>query len=433
MKKLLSIFLILSIVLVCNAQDFNKYFEDATLRLDYIFSGNVNNQFISIDELSKIPRWYGKRNRLSEVPVEGNGRLIVRELNTNKILYYNSFSTLFQEWLSYDEAKVKTRAFQNVFLMPFPKEKVNVTVELNNNRREVIASYTQTVDPNDILIRRIGNKNITPYETLQQADDTTRCIHIAYVAEGYTDREMPIFLKDCHIAMEALFAHEPFKSLRTKFNIIAVKSKSKDSGTSEPGKGQWKSTALSSNFNTFYSDRYLTTLHLKDLHNILAGTPYEHIIVLVNTNNYGGGGILNSYNLSMAHHSAFKPVVVHEFGHSFAGLADEYAYGNEQIPMYPHDIEPWEKNITTLVNFKEKWSSMVDKKTPIPTPEPNDLYSKQKNKHKKWNIGAYEPAGYSMHGVYRAFPDCRMRTNTNPEFCPICRKAITDVIDFYTK
>ena len=125
MKKLLSIFLILSIVLVCNAQDFNKYFEDATLRLDYIFSGNVNNQFISIDELSKIPRWYGKRNRLSEVPVEGNGRLIVRELNTNKILYYNSFSTLFQEWLSYDEAKVKTRAFQNVFLMPFPKEKVN--------------------------------------------------------------------------------------------------------------------------------------------------------------------------------------------------------------------------------------------------------------------------------------------------------------------
>ena len=241
---------------------------------------------------------------------------------------------------------------------------------------------------------------------------------------------MPAFLNDCRTAMEALFAHEPFKSLRDRFNVVAVKSPSAENGTSIPGKGIWKNTALHSNFDTFYSDRYLTTLHLKTLHNWLAGTPYEHIIVLVNTENYGGGGILNSYNLSMVRHPAFKPVVVHEFGHSFAGLGDEYGYGD--MPMYPHDIEPWEPNLTTLVDLKSKWADMVTKNTPLPTPQPADL-DKPNAKQDKWKIGAYEPAGYSKHGVYRAFPDCRMRTNQNPNFCPVCQRAITKLVKFYTE
>ena len=344
------------------------------------------------------------------------------------MIYRNSFSTLFQEWLSYDISKNNTKAFENVFLVPYPKDTVDITVDLRDNRRQIITSLTHTVAPGDILIRTIGAESHTPYETIQPAADPEHCIHIAYVAEGYTESQMDSFIEDCKTANEALFAHEPFKTLRSKFNIIAVKSPSHDSGTSEPNKGIWKNTALHSNFDTFYSDRYLTTLHLKDLHNWLAGTPYEHIIVLVNTDKYGGGGILNSYNLSMTKHSLFKPVVVHEFGHSFAGLGDEYAYGYEQIPMYPHDIEPWEPNLTTLVDFDSKWKDMVKKGTKIPT-----TFNETEKKMEKWNIGAYEPAGYSMHGVYRPFPDCRMRTNQNPEFCPVCRRAITRLIDFYTE
>ena len=133
----------------------------------------------------------------------------------------------------------------------------------------------------------------------------------------------------------------------------------------------------------------------------------------------------------MTHHRAFKPVVVHEFGHSFAGLGDEYAYDVEQIPMYPHDVEPWEPNLTTLVDFHNKWENLIEKGTKLPTPEPKDLDTPKANM-KKWKVGAYEPAGYSMHGVYRGFPDCRMRTNQNPVFCPVCRQAITRMIDFYT-
>lgn len=394
------------------AQDFDKWFSDKTLRIDYIFSGNDHEQHIAVDELCQEPRWYGKRQRLAEVPVEGNGQITVRDHKTGRVIYRNSFSTLFQEWQSYPEAKTATKSFENVFLVPMPKDTADITVDLRDNRRQVTSSLTHTVVPSDILIRHIGEKGVTPYVTLQQADDTTRCIHIAYVAEGYTKTEMPLFLEDARKAMGFLFSYEPFKSTKGRFNIVAVESPSVDSGTSIPGKGIWKNTALHSNFDTFYSDRYLTTLHLKDLHNWLAGTPYEHIIVLVNTDKYGGGGILNSYNLSMTHHDCFRPVVVHEFGHSFAGLADEYAYDTEEVPMYPHDVEPWEKNITTKVNFHGKWENLIGK-------DPK--------------AGFYEGAGYSPKGVYRAYPDCRMRTNEYPEFCPACKQAIQSVIDFYTR
>lgn len=430
--KRIFILLLLTISLNAVAQDFKQYFDDATLRIDYIFSGNAKHQAIAVDELYRLPHWFGKHERLSELPIEGNGQITVRDHRTQKVIYRNSFSTLFQEWLTYDEAKKpSSKSFENVFFVPYPKDSADVTVELRNNRREVTVSMTHLVAPRDILIRHMGERNVTPYETLQHAADPSRCIHIAYIAEGYTEAEMPVFIKDCRIAMEALFAHEPFKSMRQRFNIIAVKAPSAESGTSEPSKGIWKNTALHSHFDTFYSDRYLTTLHLKDLHNWLAGTPYEHIIVLVNTEKYGGGGILNSYNLSMAHNDYFKPVVVHEFGHSFAGLGDEYAYEKETINMYPTDVEPWEPNLTTLVDFHGKWENLINKKTPIPTPQPADL-DKPNARRDKWKIGAYEPAGYAQHGVYRGFPDCRMRTNVHPEFCPVCTQALTRLIQFYT-
>ena len=394
------------------AQDFDRYFTDNTLRIDYNFAGNANEQHIAVDELKELPGWYGKRKRLAELPVEGNGQLTVRDHKTGEVIYRNSFSTLFQEWLSYPEAQNETRAFENVFLMPMPRDTVDVTIDLRNCRRKVMVELTHQVVPADILIRTTGYNKVTPYETLLYAEDTTRCIHIAFIAEGYQSSEMNTFVEDARVAIDAIFAHEPFKSNKGKFNIVAVKATSEESGTSEPGNGIWRNTALSSHFNTFYSDRYLTTLNIKDLHDWLAGTPYEHIIVLVNTSKYGGGGILNSYNLSMTHHEKYRPVVVHEFGHSFAGLADEYAYDNDEIPMYPHDIEPWEKNITTKADFKGKWENLIgtDKEA-----------------------GFHEGAGYSTKGVYRAYPDCRMRTNETQEFCRACRQALQQVIDFYTE
>ena len=424
MKKTILLFMAILCSMLLQAQRFEDFFEDKTLRIDYNFAGNAHQQEIAVDQLNVSPHWYGKRQRLAELPLEGNGQITVRSHKTGQVIYRHSFSTLFQEWLSYPEAQNVRKSFENVFLVPMPKDTVDVTLDLRNNRREVMASLTHQVVPTDILIRRIGEKDVTPYETIQEAKDSQHCIHVAYLAEGYQQDEMSTFIDDVHVAMEALFEHEPFKSLRDRFHIVAVKAPSQESGTSEPGRGIWKNTALHSHFDTFYSDRYLTTLHLKDMHDWLAGIPYEHIIVLVNSGRYGGGGIFNSYNLTTTHHAKYRPVVVHEFGHSFCGLGDEYAYDIEEVPMYPKDIEPWEPNLTTLVDFPSKWQDLVDKKTPVPTP----LTVQYKDK-----VGVYQGAGYNLKDVYRPCQDCRMRTNEHPVFCPVCQRALTRLIDFYTK
>ena len=294
MKKILIFSVLLASTIHVNAQRFDDYFEDRTLRLDYTFAGNHEHQELYVDELVSLPHWYGRRQRLDEVPLKGNGEITVRSKADGKVIYRHTFSSLFQEWLSTEESKRTMKSFENVFLVPFPKAAVDITVTLRDYHEQVNATMTHSVDPKDILIRKTGEELATPYITLQKAADTTRCIHVAYVAEGYQQHEMGTFLEDCKIAMESLFAHEPFKQMQDRFNMVAVMSPSAESGTSWPAKGIWKNTVLGSHFDTFYSDRYLTTLHLKKLHDVLAGIPYEHIIILVNTDHYGGGGIYNS-------------------------------------------------------------------------------------------------------------------------------------------
>ena len=410
MRKLF-IFSVLTIAcLSVSAQRFEDYFEDRTLRLDYTFSGDAQHQQIYVDELISMPRWYGKRQRLSEVPLKGNGQIIVTSKADGEVIYRHSFSSLFQEWISTAESKHTQKSFENVFLVPYPKQPVDITVELYDYHNKVNAKMTHAVDPKDILIRKAGERLVTPYVTLQQAADTSRCIHVAYVAEGYQQHEMGTFLEDCRIAMEALFQHEPFRQMQDRFNMIAVMSPSAESGVSEPGKGIWKSTALGAHFDTFYSERYLTTLHLKKMNDILAGTPYEHIIVLVNGERYGGGGVYNSYTLTDAHDPSFRPVVVHEFGHSFGGLGDEYPYGDDD-PMYFPDTEPWEPNLTTKHDFNGKWENLV----------------------KAEKAGLIEGGGYLTKGVWRGFENCRMRTNEESEFCLVCQQALKRLIDFYTR
>ena len=408
-----------------SAQDFNTYFDNQTLRVNFILGGDANHSEILIHDFQSTPQWYGKRTHLPEIPVEGNAQYELKDRKTGKTIYKNSFSTLFQEWQTYPEAKTTHRSFENVVLMPMPKDTADLTISLRNNRRETVKTITEMIVPTDILIKRRHDKT-TPYEILQSAADTTKCIRIAFLAEGYKESEMTKFVADAQTATDAIFSHEPFKKYKDRFNVIAVKSPSKDSGTSVPHKGEWKNTALGSNFDTFYSERYLTTLNLNKVHDWLAGTPYEHIIILVNTDVYGGGGILNFYNLASTGHQYYKPVTVHEFGHSFAGLADEYAYESEPLGMYPKDIEPWEANITTLADFKGKWENLIEKGTPVPTP------TSKKSEVIKNRVGLFQGAGYDTKNVYRGVQDCRMRTNANPEFCIVCRNALEKIIKFYT-
>ena len=423
MKKVLLAMCIVCGATAASAQNFNDYVEDRTLRIDYDFTGDVNKQEISVIRLNAIPRWYGKRQNLAEVPTAGNGDITVRSKD-GRVIYKNSFSTLFQEWLAYPEAKQVRKSFENVFLLPMPKDTVDVTVELRTSRLDVLVSYTHRVIPSDILIKHIGEKEVTPYKTLMQAADTNKCMHIAYIAEGYRKEDMDDFIAHATEANEALFAHEPFKSLKGRFNVIAVMSESKESGTSVPSKGVWKNTVLGSHFDTFYSDRYLTTRQVKAINNALIGIPYEHLIILANSDVYGGGGMYNSYLLSSTHHKWYLPVVVHEFGHSFGGLADEYFYEGDAASASEHatEVEPWEQNATNLKDFSGKWSHLIKKGTPTPTPV---------TQQKKYPVGLYEGAAYLTKGMYRASFNCRMRTNETPDFCPACRLGLDKVLRYH--
>lgn len=425
MKYFLLNISLLLLTVVVSAQNFNDYFIDRTLRIDYSFTGNNNEKQVSLDQLNQLPKWAGRRHNLSELLRKGNGQIKVTDLKSGTCIYMEAFSSLFQEWQTIPEAENLQRSFENSFLIPYPKEIVEIEVSLREKNGAYTTAIKHIVDPNDILIKKKGFKDVTPYNYIHQGGATDKCVNVVILAEGYTKAEMNKFQEHARITCEAMFEHTPYKGLKDKFNFIAVETVSKDSGVSVPRENKWNETAFHSHFDTFYSDRYLTTTHVKDIHDAIAGIPYAHIIILANTDVYGGGGIFNSYTLTTTGHENFKPVVVHEFGHSFVGLGDEYYYEEDTFSdTYPLDVEPWEPNITTLVDFPSKWQHLLKKGTPVPT-NPDEAA--------KYPVGVYEGGGYAFKGIYRPAIDCRMKTNTCKDFCPACQDAIEQLVKFYTE
>lgn len=457
------------------AQRYEDFFEDATLRVDYVFAGNAKEQHIYLDQLMKQNKWAGRKSRLDEIFLRGNGHLTVRDHASQQVIYTWSFSTLFQEWLQYDEATKVSKAFDTSYNIPFPKKPIDITVTLTDNRNKVTTEMTHTVDPADILIRPIGDNGIpfhyiwkgkantsdtqaAPVETVHNgkgrnftptnydplADvNITDCIDLAIVAEGYTEHDMGKFYADCQRATDALFAREPFSSLKDRFNVVAVAAPSDANGPTVPHQGIWNTTATGSHYDTFYSARYLMSQEMHKIYDLLSGVPFEHVIVLVNSDTYGGGGIYNQVTYSTSDHPTFKEVLVHEFGHAYGGLGDEYAYDDMDTEWYPADTEPWEPNITTLVDFNSKWADLMPKKQPIPTPlDPKvpDFRTVDKNDTKAMEllnrctqvVGVFEGAGYQTKGCYRPAQECRMKINEVEDFCPVCNRAIRRITDFYT-
>lgn len=423
MKKIfLTLFCAVAVSAV-SAQNFSEWFADRTLRIDYVFAGNTDNQIVALDELASMEGWAGRRVNLDQVPVQGNGEVKIVDSKSGKSIYRTTFSSLFQEWIVTDEASQVTKSFEATFLVPFPKQEVFVEITLLDNEGKKQASLRHKIDPADKLIRNMDSRTSAPHEYLLKSGPAEERIDIAIVAEGYTEQDMDIFMRDARTAYEEIFRYEPFASHKEKFNVVAVKIPSQHSNVSVPQDGVWRQTALNSNFHTFYSPRYLTTNSVHLIHDSLVGIDYEHLIILANTDTYGGGGIYNSYTLTTAHNPQFKPVVVHEFGHSFGALADEYFYehADHTENTYKLEYEPWEQNITTLVNFESKWKDMLDKRTKIPT-EPTD------KRKKEYTVGVYEGGGYMTKGMYRPAVVCRMRDNVATQFCPVCQRAIERII-----
>lgn len=216
-------------------------------------------------------------------------------------------------------------------------------------------------------------------------------LDITFIAEGYTQSQMKSFQEDVKRMYDYLITQEYFIRYKDKINVWAVESPSDQSGLVNPGKNIWHRSLAGTSFSTFGTDRYLTTLKFKSVMDIAACAPGDIAYILVNSNEYGGGGVYNHYNVSTVGHPLSNKVFIHEFGHGLAGLGDEY-YSSEVAysEFYPLGVEPWESNLTTLVNFDSKWKSMIESGTPIPNPADDNFKTK---------VGVFEGGGYVSKGV----------------------------------
>jgi len=235
--------------------------------------------------------------------------------------------------------------------------------------------------------------------------------------------EQEKFIGDVKRLAEVLVTTAPYSEFSERINIWAVQAISLESGTDIPGEKIYKNTALNSSFYTFDLARYLTTLDLKTVNDFAAVVPHDNIIVLVNSARYGGGGMYNYYSCTTSDHQLTPQVFTHEFGHGFTALADEYYTSDVAYDeFYPLSVEPWEANITTLVDFERKWKAMIAKDVPSPTPATEEY---------KDIIGLFEGGGYSGKGIYRPQLDCRMKSNAADGYCKVCRQAIREMILSY--
>ncbi|MEG1617147.1 MAG: M64 family metallopeptidase [Bacteroidales bacterium] len=414
----------LSAASLFSQKGFENHFNSKTLRFDYYRCGTNNTEQIFIEGFAEEPFWGGSRVNLIDTTARGEHFVNVYDKKSGELIFSQGHNSLFQEWRTIPEATQIAKAFPESFTMPYPKEDVRIEF-LSRNRKGIYQPVFQTdIAVNSPFVRK-ERKPYTSFEVFNSGHYAKK-VDIVILPEGYTEGQYEQFQKDCREFSEAIFAFEPYKSNRTKFNVRGVWAPSKDSGPDIPGEGIWSNTVLDAGFYTFGSERYQMTYDYKKVKDLAGTVPYDYIYILSNTTKYGGGGIYNFYGIgASANPGLAAKVHVHEFGHLFTGLGDEYADNGSTEDLYPLDVEPWEANITTLVDFDRKWKNMIDAKTPVPTP----VEEKYRQK-----VGLFEGAGYMTKGIYRPVQKCLMREFGGVEtFCPVCIQAIEKQIEWITK
>ncbi|MDR2776256.1 MAG: IgA Peptidase M64 [Tannerella sp.] len=401
---------------------FGDRFNGKQLRMDFALSGNAEKQSAALLQLREEPLWGGPRENLIDPFEYGGYMLKIYDKASRELIYSRGFNTLFEEWRTTEQAQTETQAWINSMVMPFPHRTATaVLLARNRSVNEMDTLMTLEIEPSSIFIDRSRLKD-NPTANIQVHGEPSGKVDLAFVAEGYIASEKDKFFADAKRFTDSLFAIPPYDRRREDFNVRAVFLESGESGTDFSGRGIFKNTALNSGFYTFGTDRYLTTPDMKAIRDAVWNIPCDAVFVLVNSETYGGGGMYNFYAIGTADNERTIQVFVHEFGHSFAGLADEYFSSETSYnDFYNIRFEPWEPNITTLVDFDKKWKDMLPAGTPVPTPAEAPYSGK---------AGVFEGGGYLAKGIYRPMDHCMMR-DLNP-FCPVCSMAILQMIDFLT-
>lgn len=453
------------------ADEFRTYFADTTLRVDYFHTGTKGVESFSLDRLTVEGPWAGSLVNLVDTLNLGEFAVRVYDRASSRLIFSRGFSSMFNEWQTTDEALAGIqRTFHESARMPLPRRPVQFTICRRDRQMDYRELFSAVIDPNDpTAVHREKRAPAFPSAKLMHHGDPHRKVDVVIVGDGYAAGEIDRFRKDAKHFNDVMFATEPFRSRKADFNVWTVEAVSAESGIDKPDKNVWKDTPLGTTYNTFGSARYVLTTENRAMREILAAVPYDFVIILVNDDRYGGGGIYNLYTTCYARTD--KPgmewqmeyVYVHEFGHSFGGLGDEYYSSQVSYnEFYPKGVEPWEPNLTALLDPASlKWRDLVEPGTALPTPWDKarydslgrergkldrlaaDYYEKReplyraeadilKNHPLAGKVGAFEGAGYVSEGIYRPSVDCRMFTLSLVDFDPVCARAIGRVIDFHS-
>lgn len=448
--------------------DFGKYFSENTMRVDYFHSGTSTEEQFSLDRMVNDGLWAGSRTVLTDELNRGLYFFKVIDTLTGKLIYSRGFASIFGEWQSTGEPDWAT--FHESVRFPWPLNPVKIIIEKRDAKNMFVPVFSLNVDPKSRVVNPAALKNnykIFSYIVNGPAKDH---VDIVVLGDGYTAKEMKKFRKDVSRLADELFKVEPFMSRKMDFNVRAVETPSASSGVNKPHPGVFKRTALSISYGAFDSERYVLGFDNRTIRDVAASVPYDYMFILVNERTYGGGGIFNLYSTVSTDNKFSDYIFVHEFGHTFGALADEYytsdvAYQTPQIT-----VEPWEPNVTALFDPAQlKWKELVKELTPLPTPwgkeefdnfsydiqkkrramraanvpetEMEALFEHEKktslemfdkNKYKD-SAGAFEGGNYMQFGIYRSALDCIMFTRNKQQFCPACSKALSEIIDMYSR
>jgi len=424
MKNKISLLIVFLVQVVVVHAQFDEWFYSKTLRMDYQHSGTSKTELFSFQEWVEEPYWGGSTVNLIDTFGYGEYQMQLIDKATTKILYSRGFSTLFSEWQTTDEAGRLNRSFPEALVMPYPKKDAVVVIFSRNRKGVFEEAYRQEFSPNDYFVRKEQKIKASVYD-IEIHGASQNKVDVVIIPEGYTLEQMELFKSDCKRFAEEFFKYSPYKEYRDNFNLRGVLIPSAESGTDIPKESIWRNTVVNSRFYTFDLDRYVMTHDFQSVRDAAANAPYDQIYILVNTERYGGGAIYNFYSMSVNSNPYAGKIFIHELGHGFAGLADEYytsavAYND----FYHMDVEPWEPNITTLVDFNKKWRHLLPAGQSIPT---------SVTKENADQMGVFEGGGYAAKGVFRPRQDCLMHTFKGDTFCDACEEAIVKMIMFYSK
>jgi hypothetical protein len=428
-KHLLFLVLLLTIPVHIYAQsvEFSDYFTRGCLRVDLFHTGVGEEEIYAVDEIIREPVWGGNPRNLIDTMNLGGHLVSMFDVATNMLIFSRGYCSLFGEWVTIDEAiEGVPGTFHESLILPMPMRKVQIRIDRRDRKNIFHNVFDLTVDPDDYHIKTESRHSNFKIRVLEDNGPPDRKVDLVILADGYRRDEIHKLRKDADRFLEALFNTEPLSSRKRDFNVRLIESVSARSGVDNPREGVYRDNLLGLSFNTFDLDRYMLSYSNKVIRDVAAKVPYDLVILLANEEKYGGGGIFNLYSTCISDNEYDTYVFVHEFGHAFAGLGDEYYSSNVSYnDMYPRGIEPWEPNITALLDAENvKWGDMIEEGTPVPTPDDSTYAG---------TVGCFEGAGYSAEGLYRPHRDCIMFSKDARFFCPVCGRAVEKMIDFHTR